>query len=174
MRYWFISDTHFGHSNIITFCNRPFKSLYHMDRTIINNWNSRVGNNDVVFHLGDFAYRNNRSVTSYEKYLNGKLILIRGNHDFNNNNKTIIENIMIYMGGRNIFLTHDPDFASGGSVLTFAGHVHNKWKFRHFDYPEYDVAYDAVNLSVEMWKYMPVSHEEIIKEYDKWKKSEIK
>lgn len=148
-----------------------------MDSTLIKNWNSRVKENDVVFHLGDFAYRNRRSVNTYEKYLAGKLVLIRGNHDHNNNNKTIIENIMINMGGRNIFLTHDPDFASGGtyggSVLTFAGHVHDKWKFRHFEYPEYGVVYDAVNLSVEMWKYMPVSYEEIIKEYDKWKKQEV-
>ena len=175
-RYWFTSDSHFGHKYIINLCHRPFKYVFHMDKTIINNWNSRVKDNDTVFHLGDFAYRNSLSVNSYEKYLNGKLILIRGNHDHNNNNKTVIEHVMIYMGKRNIFLTHDPDFASGGtyggSVLTFCGHVHNSWKFRRFEYPKYDVAYDAVNLSVEMWNYMPVSIEEILKEYEEWKKYE--
>jgi calcineurin-like phosphoesterase family protein len=177
MRSWFTADTHFGHKNIVEYCRRPFKSTYDMDRTIILNWNARVGENDTVFHLGDFAYKNRLSVNSYEKYLKGKLILIRGNHDHNNNNRTIIENIMIHIGGRNIFLTHEPDFAHGGTygggVLTLCGHVHENWKFRHYEYPEFEVVYDAVNVGVDVWNFMPVSIEEILKEYERWKKHEI-
>lgn len=53
---FFTSDTHFWHENIIKFCNRPFSSVEEMNDTIIENWNKVVGENDIVFHLGDFVF----------------------------------------------------------------------------------------------------------------------
>lgn len=55
-RVFFTSDTHFNHTNIIRFCNRPFKDVAHMNETIIANWNSVVGPDDIIFHLGDFLF----------------------------------------------------------------------------------------------------------------------
>jgi calcineurin-like phosphoesterase family protein len=53
-----------------------------MDETMINNWNNVVGKDDVIFHIGDFAFH--KKIKPLEKLLdslNGKLHIIRGNHD---------------------------------------------------------------------------------------------
>lgn len=54
---WFTADTHFGHSNIITHCSRPFASVDEMDRCLTANWNAVVQPDDDVYVVGDFAFR---------------------------------------------------------------------------------------------------------------------
>ena len=82
MNYWFTSDTHFGHANIIKYCNRPFANVGEMDDAIIENWNKVVKHDDYIYHLGDFCFgRDERDFNSYFRRLNGKIIFIKGNHD---------------------------------------------------------------------------------------------
>ena len=57
MVYWFTSDTHFGHKNIIEYCKRPFSSVEQMNEMLIKKWNNKVKVDDIVFHLGDFSFR---------------------------------------------------------------------------------------------------------------------
>lgn len=52
---FFTSDTHFGHANIINLCKRPFRDVNHMNDMLVENWNSVITDDDIVFHLGDFA-----------------------------------------------------------------------------------------------------------------------
>jgi len=80
------SDTHFNHKNIIRYCNRPFPNVDVMNNVIIENWNSRVKKDDIVYHLGDVALGNKASQPSLVQQLNGKIVLIRGNHDPKNQN----------------------------------------------------------------------------------------
>ena len=72
---FFTSDTHFGHKNILNFCERPFKDTDEMDETIITNWNNKVGKNDIVFHLGDFAFATNKRWQELQYKLNGKIYM---------------------------------------------------------------------------------------------------
>ena len=58
MNYWFTSDPHYGHGNIIKYCKRPFKSVEEMNKTLIKNHNERVKPEDMVFMAGDFCFRN--------------------------------------------------------------------------------------------------------------------
>lgn len=74
---YFTSDTHFGHENIIKYCDRPFTSVEEMDETLIENWNNVVNPGDVVWHLGDFTLGDVWRARSYFKRLNGIIRVLR-------------------------------------------------------------------------------------------------
>lgn len=77
---WFTSDTHFGHSAIVSHCHRPFKSVDDMDTYIIDRLNRCVKPSDELYHLGDFAWTG--KWREYRDRINCQTIyLIAGNHD---------------------------------------------------------------------------------------------
>ena len=45
-----IGDTHFYDNGIIRVEDRPFKTVEEMNQAIIDNWNSHVGEDDIVWH----------------------------------------------------------------------------------------------------------------------------
>ena len=75
------SDLHFGHEKIIQYESRPYKSTYDMDKALIKNWNSVVSGADLVYVLGDFSFHSKDETTRIVNSLNGKKILVMGNHD---------------------------------------------------------------------------------------------
>lgn len=77
----FVSDTHFGHENVIKYSKRPFGSGEEMDETMIANWNAVVKESDEVYHLGDVAFAKEDRVMSIFRRLNGRKYLLFGNHD---------------------------------------------------------------------------------------------
>ena len=81
MGVFFTADQHFGHKNIIEYCNRPFSDVEEMNEALIENWNKTVDNNDKIFVLGDFALGNNDQIIKWGKSLKGNKMLILGNHD---------------------------------------------------------------------------------------------
>lgn len=82
---FFTADTHWGHTKSLTFLTpsgdrlRPFDSVEEMDELMISNWNQVVNKKDTVYHLGDVAIP--RASLKVLDRLNGRKILIRGNHD---------------------------------------------------------------------------------------------
>jgi len=143
---WLISDTHFGHSNIIKYCERPFKNVNEMDACMISKWNERVKPSDVVIHLGDFCMGNPEW---YKNELNGIILLICGNHDSNVvgliESGFIVSSKPIVFG--NIVLSHYPllDYELNGK-LNIHGHIHERESFGN-----------RVNVSVEHIHYKPVA-----------------
>ena len=82
MTVFFTSDTHFGQRQALWMYKRPFTSVGEMDAALVANWNERVGPEDEVWHLGDFAI--NQPVERMEALLaalHGRKHLIAGNND---------------------------------------------------------------------------------------------
>lgn len=80
MRF-FTSDTHFGHQNIIRFCDRPFSSVEEMNEALVENWNNVVSEDDEIFHLGDVALGKWVEWDGILTRLNGHKTLVVGNHE---------------------------------------------------------------------------------------------
>ncbi len=88
-KIFFTSDTHFGHENAIKFDNRPFETVEEMNEELIRRWNAKIGKDDTVYVLGDMIWKpRNEEAATIIKKLNGKIILIKGNHDSFVNNET--------------------------------------------------------------------------------------
>lgn len=130
---YYISDTHFGHKNVIRFDNRPFSSVDEMDEEIIKRWNDTVKTDDVVYVLGDFSFYKEEKTLEILDRLNGKIVLIKGNHDkispkIAKKLSGRYDYLEIKDNGQKVILSHYPmPFWNGqfrGSVHLF-GHVHN-------------------------------------------------
>ena len=85
MTVWFTSDTHFGHRGILAqrmASPRPFSSIEEHDEFLITRWNDRVCPDDIVWHLGDFAYGggHQRTRAIFDR-LRGRKNLVIGNHE---------------------------------------------------------------------------------------------
>lgn len=79
-RVFVVSDTHFGHTNIIRYCGRPFAEVNEMDRQLAARWNAAVPHDATVWHLGDVTIRPEKLAARLSQ-LNGRKILVAGNHD---------------------------------------------------------------------------------------------
>lgn len=126
---WVTSDTHFGHKAIIKYCNRPFKDAKTMDRTMIKRWNRVVQPKDTVYHLGDFGLTSKKRKIKIFNKLNGKKILILGNHD-----KTIAHNESI------------------GFDKVVKSLVKGNILMRHVGFKNIP----SVNVSVDNWNFYPI------------------
>lgn len=171
--YYFTSDNHFFHTNIISYCNRPFSSMEEMNKEMIKRWNERVSPEDFIFHLGDFGLSKSSEapdapknpLETIKKQLNGNIIFLAGNHDGNNKNRSIIESLIIKHGGKRIYLTHDPKFYRKDFEWNFCGHQHgNEGTFRKIGKSI------IVDLSVECWNYYPVDINDISQAYSEWRR----
>lgn len=138
-RVFFTSDTHFSHTNIIKYCDRPFATIEEMNETIITNWNSVVGPKDIIFHLGDFSFGGTAEWTKILRRLNGRIYLILGNHDLKSMSHEIIccfeqvaMGMCIEVDQQKIYLNHFPFLCFEGEskdVWQLFGHVHTRKSF---------------------------------------------
>ena len=172
-RIFFTADTHWGHRNIIRYCQRPYSDVEEMNEALITNWNNTVGKDDIVFHLGDFAMGGSAEWSRLLKRLNGKIYLILGNHDMKTIGKgfarfeQVAMQMLINVGGQWIYLNHYPFLCFGGAYKNtwqLFGHVHTNGAQTGLDHSrlnnlfptQYDVGVDNNN-------YAPVSFEQVEK-----------
>lgn len=174
MRKFIISDTHFNHTNIIKYCNRPYKDVKSMNDDIINNWNSIISNDDIVYHLGDFFLGSKYDLENIVSKLNGKIYLIRGNHDrltvksYEECGIIVLKNAPIVLDDYNVLLSHKPlpDSMIKGGFINIHGHIHKKKLEDIYDNNLYDKN-KHINVSCDVLDFKPIPLDNLIKERDK-------
>lgn len=158
---YFTSDTHWWHTNVIKYCNRPFKSVEQMNDTLIVNWNSIIGKDDTVFHLGDFCFCGPIKAKEILEQLNGNIILIKGNHDYKSVVKLFDEvypQVHLNIEDKSVYLNHYPFASFPENCYQLFGHIHSNSGI--YSKNQYDVGVDNNN-------YKPISWNKI-KEINGW------
>lgn len=159
-RTFFTADTHFFHEGIIRMCRRPFGSVAEMNRCLVEIWNARVGPEDTVWHLGDFALgATPAEAASIFQALNGKLRLVKGNHDGPDTLALpwagpVEQLVEMAVDGARVVLCHYPLRAwrgSFGRTIQLYGHTHDLL-------PPSTLSCD---VGVDSWAYAPVTVAEI-------------
>jgi calcineurin-like phosphoesterase family protein len=154
----FTSDTHFGHGNIIKYCNRPFASSWEMDNEIVNNWNNAVSPTDTVYHLGDFAFGRNANkeyIAKLAKQLHGEIHLIIGNH----------EKIAMAMPWRFASIKHYDEINVEGQEIvlfhygmrTWHHDLRGVWHLYGHSHGGLPTFGKSLDVGVDSWKFAPVS-----------------
>lgn len=168
---YYVADLHFGHQSVIKFDNRPFSSVEEMDRILIELWNKKVSNKDLVYVVGDFAYRNTKPFEWYLKQLKGKKYLIIGNHDDKfleaaaamSYFEGVDKMCHVRDDGRNICVCHYPLAEWNGmyhGTYHVYGHIHNSTNVTFQFMRTLD---KALNCGVAINSYAPVTLKELEK-----------
>ena len=187
MQTFFTSDQHFSHARINELAGRPFSSVEEMNETIIERWNERITDGDLVFVLGDVVMGTFVESIKLIERLNGVKLLIPGNHDrvhptYQISDKKRVEAYELYrsVGFRILPLT---TFYTTGTGIPFMlshfpyeGDSHDQ--DRHVEYrPErnpdiewlvhghvhekWKINGKQINVGVDVWDFYPVSYDEI-------------
>jgi calcineurin-like phosphoesterase family protein len=153
-RLWFTSDTHYNHANICSSTTkwtdpvtiREFKSLEHMNSHLVGNINEVVGQDDVLFHLGDWSFGGFESIEQFRNQIVCQNVhIVTGNHDhhiqnnrgdcqnlFSSVNKYVELNVKWPVGPEmhdaNFVLMHFP-IASWNNMARGAIHLHGHVHF---------------------------------------------
>ncbi len=182
---YFISDLHLGHANIIKLCGRPFATVEEMDEAFISAWNKKVKNADTVYIVGDLVWEKSNAL-DYINKLNGKKVLIAGNHDKKWLKKfdyfSYFENIVNYLeiksNNIDITLCHYPMLEwknsrkMGSKKLGYHiyGHLHNRYTE---EFKTLFMMPHALNAGADVNGFVPVTLEELIKNNETYKLSKL-
>ena len=159
-RCWYTADLHLGHEAIIPFCGRPFRSAAHMDSVLIENLWEKVGPEDALWVVGDFAFGPRAKdpewlATAFAQLPGAERHLVVGNHDGAATQALPWDSVSLMAEAhdphdpRPVALCHYPMITWPGArkgALHLFGHVHLGWAGSR----------GAVNVGVDQWNYRPV------------------
>ena len=179
---FFISDFHLFHKNVIKFDNRPFKDkngepdVRAMHRTIIDNWNSVVKDEDVVFYLGDLCFGRPEWANEVIFALRGKIHFVMGNHDeykeikkynrFEGIYDLVDLNILNSPIDKNLhfILMHYPIFSWNRQHHgTYHVHGHCHGNLHHGETKDYYVGRKVIDVGCNIIDYTPISYKDVVK-----------
>lgn len=163
-KIFLITDTHWGHDNIIKYCNRPLN----YNDLIIERWKEIVSEKDIIYHLGDVIMGRHETLTNILSQLPGTKILIKGNHDNHSDNWYIragFDAVLEKAQVNGVILSHKPSFLSeleiNYGIINVFGHFHNapadRWEFSLKE----RIIDSHYLLSIEKVNYYPVLLEDV-------------
>ena len=195
-KIWFTSDCHFGHRNILNFCERPFENTKEMEKAIIENWNRVVKPNEKVFCLGDFSWFHSRhEIKKIVNKLNGEIYMILGNHDKKeafelcDAEKLYICSDITYLYLRpetndsdnrfetncyTVVLSHFPQLCYSQSeknnTYNFFGHIHSRKNqpMIEFDEPIKLLKRQQYDVGADRHDYTPIDFFDVLKEIEEY------
>ena len=159
-----ISDTHFNHFNIINLCHRPYKSGEEMNDKMINSWNAIVRPQDVIIHLGDLIFTKGASeeIKKIIKRLNGRKILVAGNHDRKSYSfymsagiEFICESFRWFYNDKQIMFIHSPHDIDP-SILKKVDYIIHGHSHQNSPFISKVKKTTFINVSVEQIQYKPI------------------
>jgi len=180
--YFVSSDHHYGHYNVIKYCNRPFNYIQEMEYNLTKNWNDTLSTKSNLIYNGDFLMNPKYYKILLELNFN-KIYFILGNHDNKNKlqklideynlNIEIFKNLTIEFDNKQYFFTHFP-YNCSDLVPSIIGHVHYKYKKLNIGdtingylrSEKRDIVkilkQPILNVGIDVWDYYPVSLKECI------------
>lgn len=165
---YFASDLHFGHDNIRTWESENrghYNSVEEMDADMVNQWNNMISNDDIVYYLGDFAFKSKKQdIIGYLEKLNfKKLICVYGNHDNKSFRDAIkqFKNIegkwadRLKVDGKILYLSHFPmTIGERQGLWSLHGHLHST----ESPNPNYQI-----NVGYDYTEQIAMSMEEVLR-----------
>jgi calcineurin-like phosphoesterase family protein len=174
--FYVTSDLHFFHSNIIEYCNRPWKNADEMNEGIIRNWNSHVPHDAKVFILGDIAMGGRSKGPILAKILSrlsGDKYLVPGNHDtYVLNSPECLEHITVLPPLFEVKIS-DPKAAKGRQRIVMCHYAMKVWNKSHHGTwhlyghshhtmpPDYNVKAFDVGIDGKGYDYRPLSYSQV-------------
>lgn len=177
MSDYFTSDQHFGHANIIRYCDRPFRSTGEMDAALVARWNAVVGPDDTVHVLGDVCMGRREESMPLIRQLTGHKILYAGNHDrcwYGHGARARaaeaeyleagFEEIRqgtyhLELDGRRVAVSHFPYRGDSGDADRFTGYRpadEGLWLLHGHVHEKWRVLDRMINVGVDVWEFTPV------------------
>jgi len=194
-KIFFTSDLHFGHRNVIRFCERPYADEKEMSRELIKNWNDVVKPQDFIFSLGDFSWWTGRhEVKKLVSQLHGRKYFIPGNHckegmyelvddpDFHECSDIVV----LFVRGQEgdprfaehkcyeLVLCHYPttcwSHSDHSGCYQFFGHIHSRagQPMTEFGKPIHLMRGKQLDVGVDRHNYAPIEMFDAIKECEEY------
>lgn len=161
------------------YANRQFNSVDEMDEELIRAWNDTVGENDVIYHLGDVALTREDKTNSILSRLNGIKHLIIGNHEKSVMKKSYNRDLFESISDKLEIKTPDTDVRGGNQAIVLCHYAMRVWnKSHHGAWQLYGHSHDSLDTHGNYWgKSMDVgvdSAYRILGEYRPFSYDEIK
>ena len=179
-RVFFTSDLHFGHKNLCL--GLRGMSAEESDQLIINNWNKVVTKRDLVYVLGDITMENQNDIPKYLSKLNGRIVLIGGNHDTKqccDVYRKLGITVMGCLKYKGFICTHIPvhpyELEQEDRQLlrgNIHGHVHKSGTIDGEEYaPKTDYGPLYYNVNIELHNYTPIAFDDLVADFQRRKEA---